>query len=96
MADTDAADRTRAQAQDAFELARYVIQNGITDDKGDPLAFADIGRRCIAGRPYQRAMERFRAGLLSARHRDQPGHCRDVAKHTLRRRRRRCVGARPG
>jgi hypothetical protein len=42
MADTDAADRTRAQVQDAFELARYVIQNGITDDKGDPLAFADI------------------------------------------------------
>jgi hypothetical protein len=42
MADTDAANRTRAQAQDAYELACYVIENGVTDKDGDLLPVADI------------------------------------------------------
>lgn len=34
--------RTRGQVEDAFELARYVIEYGIKDETGQPLVFDDI------------------------------------------------------
>lgn len=40
--DGEAEERTRAQVEDAFELARYVIEHGIKDSAGQPLAFDDI------------------------------------------------------
>ena len=38
-----AAKRARQQVQDAFELSQYVVETGVTDKDGKPLAFADIG-----------------------------------------------------
>jgi hypothetical protein len=43
MPDTaEAAQRTHAQVQDAYELASYVVENGIKDESGQPLAFDNI------------------------------------------------------
>lgn len=42
MADADAAQRTREQVQDAYELAHNVVENGVTDEQGNPLSTADI------------------------------------------------------
>lgn len=38
----DAASRVRQQVEDALELARFVIETGVTDADGQPLPFADI------------------------------------------------------
>jgi hypothetical protein len=38
----DAASRVRQQVEDALELSRFVIETGVTDADGQPLAFADI------------------------------------------------------
>lgn len=35
--------RARQQVQDAFELSQYVVETGVTDKDGKPLAFSDIG-----------------------------------------------------
>jgi len=42
MPDTEATRRAHAQVQDAYELARYVIENGVKDANGHPLAFNNI------------------------------------------------------
>ena len=43
MPDTaEATQGTRAKVQDAYELAQYVVQNGIKDTDGNPLAFDNI------------------------------------------------------
>ena len=43
MADADSATRVRAKVQDALELANYVVETGVRDSAGQPLAFGDIG-----------------------------------------------------
>ncbi len=42
MPDTEATQRAHAQVQDAYELARYVIENGVKDANDQPLAFDNI------------------------------------------------------
>ena len=43
MEQAKAAKRARQQVQDAFELSQYVVETGVTDKDGKPLAFSDIG-----------------------------------------------------